>query len=89
MHFRCLPYSLFRDAHLRGRTPLPDRAGSRTTYATGCPGRLEHYTSLVRGYRNRVVHSYVLRCALLQRNYYLVLLLPLQFARGKQIDKGS
>lgn len=87
VYFRCLPHSFFRDAHLGGCTPFPDRAGSRTTYAAGRPWRLEHNTPLARRYRDRVVYSDVFRCALLQRNYYLVRLLPLQLARGKQIDK--
>jgi len=87
MCFRCLPYSFFRDAHLGGCTSFPDWVGSRTTYETRCLGRLEHNTPLARWYRDRVVYSNVFRCALLQRNYYLVRLLPLQLARGKQIDK--
>lgn len=87
--FRCLPHPFFRDAHPGGCTPLPDRAGPRTTYATGRPGRLEHDTPLVRWYRDRVVYSYVFRRALLQRDYHLVLLLPLQFARGKQRSRST
>lgn len=80
MYFRCLPYSFFRDAHPGGCTPLPDRAGCRTTYAAGRPGRLEHNTPLARRYRDRVVYSDIFRLSLLQRNYYLVRLLPHQLA---------
>lgn len=83
MLFRCLSHPLFRDANPRGCTPLFNRAGYRSTNATGCPRRMEYDTSVARRYRNSILHRHLLRSALLQCHHYLVLLLPIQFARGE------
>lgn len=81
--FRCLSYSFFRDANPGGCAPISDRAGSRSTYASGCPRRLEHDTPLAGRHRDRLVYRHLLRSALLQRDHHLVLLLPVQLARGE------
>lgn len=81
--FRCLSHPLFRDANPRGCTPLFNRAGSRSTYATGRPWRMEHDTSMARRYRDSIVHRHLLRSTLLQRHHYLVLLLSFQFTGGE------
>lgn len=83
MVFRCLSHPLFRDANPRGCTPLFNRAGSRSTHATGRPWCMEHDTSMVRRYRDSIVHRHLLRSTLLQRHHYLVLLLSFQFAGGE------
>ena len=81
--FRCLSHPLFRDANPRGCTPLFNRAGSRSTHATGRPWCMEHDTSMVRRYRDSIVHRHLLRSTLLQRHHYLVLLLSFQFTGGE------
>lgn len=79
---RCLSHPLFRDANPRGCTSLFNRAGSRSTHATGRPWCMEHDTSMVRRYRDSIVHRHLLRSTLLQRHHYLVLLLSFQFTGG-------
>lgn len=72
---RCISDPVHGDAGPRGHPSVPHRTGHRTEDATGLLGRVEHHPPVAGRHRNLQLFSYVFRCALLQCDYYVVLLL--------------